>query len=1661
MADLKLIGAVAIKVRPDTSRFREETQKGIDEQLGPSGDRVKPKVKVDVAADTAKAKVEITKLEDEVNGKELTLNVGLDYDSVQKARRQIDQALESLKNTVIKTTMDRPSLEEAKRKIAELSKDAKVDFKFVRDEAGYQAVLDKIKAIRAEKGLTSTWQFGTDTASLREAELKALSALRRIKDNATIEVKYDKTSFDSIKSAIGEIDSQLAKNHLMTLKTKMDDKSLEEARAKLMAKLDNSTVTVKINEDKTGYETVLSRIRAIQNEKLAKDVTFKTDDASLLAAEGQVRLKLQQLKDLSRVSLEVQLDRYSLEKAESDAKDLKKKIDDMKASIEINDKGTLAVSAQLNYIGRNRVVEYFASVNARSIAVAEGTLKSLGGLNVLHEATGLLESMFTKFDEVALKVGGLASAFGSLADVALYAGTAIFKVGDGVLQSIGILAAAPAAVTAFAASIFVYTAAFDNFKKAFSSNAKTQATALAALPPVARETVDSIKGLYGEIQKPVQDAFWDRMGTSLKDAIQNLIPTLKDGLVGLSPSIGAFTAGMLNSFNKIALNGDLKAMFGNLKLFFDNVGKASEPFFDAFNKFGIKGSELLPRFGQWLDDLSVRFDKYATKASADGTINRWITNGVNSLQEMWKVGGDVIDIFKAITRTADTAGTGGLGVFEDHLHTIAQTMLGEPWQSNMSRIFAGARAGASELNTGFKDLTGAIGESAHTFGGLLTLFGSIGGGALTDLSKIFGLSNFQSGVTAAFQGMLQLVRELSPAATAVGNILGNLGKIAGAAFSNAGGILSQMFTLVDQAFSKVADNLAAISPKLMNSVGGVFAAATPVILAAADALNHILDIIALIPNSFSVAGVAATAFFGLRALGSKFFESLSGTKYFSDLKSNWLEQQALAGRTTTTFREVDGELKKVTVPTEKFSATKAVFGDLTSQVGQTRQSMMEMYHIAQQGEEGMSPLKAGLTTVSEAAKATGKNIAGSLLSFVGGGWGLAFLGASLAVGAFAQAQTDAKAEADSFTQTLNEQTGAITNNTNALIAKNIASQSNDGFYAMNTGAKSASETLKVLGKSVQDTSDIVAKGGKPYDDMVGLLKEGKDAISKATVSFDNNGFAVKGNSDALDAWAKKMHISKDALSQLDLEGLIGLLEKERGGVQGSVNGWNLRNDSVDKGAKRVADFNTAMQTYNDTTATADSRTRALKQALDILNGKQPDIEQAQLQVNDAMRAMEPVSQLVDGAMVKVGGAFYDAQGHVKDFTGVIDKNTGAINTAGEAGATLFKDLKQTTDGVLATATAMKDAHRPVEEIGKFLDDSRQHFIDMGKAAGLNGDEVAKAYDHMIGANPKDLITTVTAQGVDDAKAKVQDYQSTLDKLDAKKAVAKIAGDDTDLGTKLGNSYGKLDDFNKVVATATADLDPAQAEAKRQVLIANLVNLAETNPTVKANMDPALFAERLKTVNQDIDELRQQKPTPEVKLAIQAALDEAQRLRNDIAQKAASMTVRLVADASDVNSALDYIQVKSATGVPQGHYANGGILDGFLKQFFANGGFSVPISTENHIAQIAYPTPAVPVRVWAEEETQGEAYIPLSAAKRTRSTEILTQVADQFGYTLTQKFANGGSTVQMDGNPQAASRPALQIQIDQFNQHANDTIQDVGRGIMREARKAGVFATEAF
>ncbi|MEV0526054.1 phage tail protein [Streptomyces sp. NPDC050439] len=132
----------------------------------------------------------------------------------------------------------------------------------------------------------------------------------------------------------------------------------------------------------------------------------------------------------------------------------------------------------------------------------------------------------------------------------------------------------------------------------------------------------------------------------------------------------------------------------------------------------------------------------------------------------------------------------------------------------------------------------------------------------------------------------------------------------------------------------------------------------------------------------------------------------------------------------------------------------------------------------------------------------------------------------------------------------------------------------------------------------------------------------------------------------------------------------------------------------------------------------------------------------------------------------------------------------------------------------------------------------------------------------------------------------------------------------------------------------------------------------------------------------------------------------------------------------------HYRITGHKSIPSGTYLGstaGRSADGNIYgKAYADGGM------ENHVAEIAQPN----LRVWAEPETGGEAYIPLAQGKRPRSLAILEEVADRFGYGL-EKFARGG----VSKSERAARKAAWSdLTVSHFGQKAGGRLSEIRRGL---------------
>ena len=337
------------------------------------------------------------------------------------------------------------------------------------------------------------------------------------------------------------------------------------------------------------------------------------------------------------------------------------------------------------------------------------------------------------------------------------------------------------------------------------------------------------------------------------------------------------------------------------------------------------------------------------------------------------------------------------------------------------------------------------------------------------------------------------------------------------------------------------------------------------------------------------------------------------------------------------------------------------------------------------------------------------------------------------------------------------------------------------------------------------------------------------------------------------------------------------------------------------------------------------------------------------------------------------------------------------------------------DAFRRLAKEASDAHVPIDVLKARLPE----YADALQAAKTRTDTAADAMNGMAGKSD------TARQAIEALKSKIDELagvntNAITTEINYKEAIDRATQSVKDNGSTLDTNTQKGRD-NKGVLVDLAQ----KARDYRNALIDQGKTTDEVNRIVDKQRDAFIrVAEKMGLSKKAAGDLanalglipvdtKANVSTPGATTAKKQA-DDVTRALNDVpAKKGAKVTL----DAAQFWDAYTKIVAALAKLAAQGiknamNNADGGIYQaegGILR--YAHGGIThFAGGAENHIAQIA---PAGAMRVWAEPETQGEAYIPLAASKRQRSTQILATVADEFGMQLMPKklaliaAANGG------------------------------------------------------
>lgn len=810
---------------------------------------------------------------------------------------------------------------------------------------------------------------------------------------------------------------------------------------------------------------------------------------------------------------------------------------------------------------------------------------------------------------------------------------------------------------------------------------------------------------------------------------------------------------------------------------------------------------------------------------------------------------------------------------------------------------------------------------------------------------------------------------------------------------NAARTLGEVLDNVAQGAEPVADSLGALGGESSGAANAldIFVTIANLALSAVAGLSAVL-----VPVGEAV-GVLVRAFGALPAPVQSAIAGMFLARRLAPVLGGLAS--TVSGRLTSAWRGFGAQMQlqqhlaaRAGVSLKRYAAAFAVLESRVPVVGQ----MTAAFRTAQGAATGFTG------TLSGVARAAGVGVRGALsglVGFLGGPWGAALVGATLVLGMLAsQQQKAARAAAEhqqrvsTLTDALRESGGVIDDNVRRTAAQTL----------LDTKVRDSKERLvdvmERAGVSMTELTDVYLGQGRSLEDLQAELNATAEANTKwittqggAAKTYTETGLKAKQAADALGAVKGEMAESvKNAKRLAEAEG------------------------AAKSGTSAYDRLKTAVGELADKTADADTRTRALKDALDLLSGGSISLQAAEARVNSAIL---DVNEALANGIDKADG-----------FGKALLNNNGTLNTATRNGQQLYQSLTSLSD---AAADASVSAYALAEQNGKSLPESlasaraqmekaRAAAVRAAQGYGLTRDQ-AEAVADSLGLLPSKVSLLLETEGMDSTLADLLAVQAEFDRLPkattirvdslseeaqrklkdlgftvktvpgtreititapTKRARSALRALVNDLGEVPGSKSIKV---GATTAAAIKDLEQVQARVR-----------ATKGKTITMRAPTAQARKQLEQLGFKIKNTKGKQVTITVPTGTQKANVDAlaQAIRN-LRDKSVTITTHRVSVLETIvkqSSRTADLLRQQADNFSK--HADGAVVD-----YFADGG----VRRENHVAQIA---PAGSWRIWAEPETGGEAYIPLAPTKRARSRRIAEETVRRLGGGPVEWYASG-------------------------------------------------------
>ncbi|USH44604.1 tape measure protein [Streptomyces phage BroPlease] len=795
MPDAQIVGRVAIKILPDTSKFKEEAQAEL--KKAEKGLEVKAKVVLD--GDDIKAQAQRIEAQAKQALKDITLSVNLDNeDSLRASIARIKGQLDSLGNTSITVDLNEGDLGAALDMLNERLDEIRTITLRV-DESSQDSIKSAISRIDAELAKLRSVEIDVH---VNEDELLAVREMLANDLRLDLTVDYDDDA--SLKQALAKINAELAKIAEVNLSVGMDEESLKKAQEELQKRLD-LRAEVALNWDMAEAQATADRVKAMLADI---KVNPKLDDKDVAKLKRQLEGALFQMEEL-KAKITPELDAVARRKVEREIDDLQDKIDGLKAKVEpeTSKSAIAAVMLAMAKLTRDRVVNIFPKVSVSAYAAATTMLKALSGARVLGNIFEKLGNVLKNLDKSVPIVGTLATAIAGLAGWALSASSNLFALSASLAQIGALSLTLPGILAGVAIGMGVMVAALKDFNK--------------VLPGVKKQ--------LSELQDIISANFWAKAKEPIQDLIDSVFPTLQTKLGETSTAIGGFFASFSNNLKQVLTPQVLGYMFDKLTESINVASGGTDTFAAIIGKLGVIGSTYLPALAGWVVSIGEKFDAWLTAKGPAG-IQAEIDAGIQSLKDLGGVLYETGGILAGISRAATEAGGSTLGMLRDTLKGVHEAIDSEGVQQKLVGLFTAAHQAMSNMSAqGGAQVKAFFAELAALLTEILPQVGTILGTAIGGIAEALSQPMVITGVQSLFNGIEQGVNAVIPALKPLGAALGAVMMIMGELASQLGPLVAAALTPLANAFVALTPSILPIIDLLGGTLTGIFQQLSPVI----------------------------------------------------------------------------------------------------------------------------------------------------------------------------------------------------------------------------------------------------------------------------------------------------------------------------------------------------------------------------------------------------------------------------------------------------------------------------------------------------------------------------------------------------------------------------------------------------------------------------------------------------------------------------------------------------------------------------------------------------------------------------------------------------------------------------------------------------------------